>query len=95
MFHQRDGCSISIHQFADLDYRPYFDVVERIFWKYDGRPHWGKLHSLRSSELQALYPRWKDFLAVREGVDPTGRMLNSHLRGVFGLADSEAAGVHS
>ena len=47
MFHERDGCSISVHQGAELDPRPYFDVVEPIFWKYDGRPHWGKLHTPR------------------------------------------------
>jgi FAD-linked oxidoreductase len=85
MFHEQDGCSISIHQFADLDYRPYFDVIEPIFWKHGGRPHWGKVHSLTADELQTLYPRWKDFLAVREGMDPTGRMLNPHLASVFGL----------
>jgi len=84
MFNQRDGCSISIHQFADEDHRAYFDVIEKIFWKYEGRPHWGKLHSLSALELEALYPRWKEFAEVRESLDPTGRFLNEHLQAIFG-----------
>ena len=30
----------------------------------DGRPHWGKLHSLDAERLGALYPRFADFLRV-------------------------------
>ena len=92
MFGEQAGCSISIHQFADLDYRPYFDVIERIFWKYAGRPHWGKLHSLKAEQLRGLYPRWDDYLEVRKSLDPTGRMLNSHLRGIFGIVPGEIVG---
>jgi FAD/FMN-containing dehydrogenase len=84
MFGARDGCSISIHQFHDLDYAPYFDAIEPIFWKYEGRPHWGKLHTLGSERLARLYPRWSDFQAVRRELDPRGRMLNDHLRYVLG-----------
>jgi len=85
MFHERDGCSISVHQFADEAYRPYFAAIEPVFWKYEGRPHWGKLHGLDAAALARLYPRWPDFLAVREALDPAGRMLNAHLRALFGL----------
>ncbi len=84
MFEGRDSCSISVHQFVDTDYRPYFDALEPIFWKYEGRPHWGKLHQLGEAELAKLYPHWQDFQEVRRGLDPTGRMLNPHLRNVFG-----------
>ncbi|MGH2899204.1 MAG: D-arabinono-1,4-lactone oxidase, partial [Solirubrobacteraceae bacterium] len=45
MFYARPGFSISIHQFAELDFHPYFEVIEPIFWRYEGRPHWGKLHT--------------------------------------------------
>lgn len=84
-FHGRDSASISIHQYYELDYHAYFSAVEPIFWKYEGRPHWGKLHSLNARRLQALYPKWDEFLAVREELDPQGKFLNGHLRSVFGL----------
>ncbi len=75
--------TISIHRAASEDYRPYFDVIEPIFWKYGGRPHWGKVHSLTHRELTELYPRFKDFMELRRELDPQGRMLNPHLRALF------------
>lgn len=86
MFQGRDRCAISIHQYYAMDYHGVFAQIEPIFWKYDGRPHWGKLHSLNARLLAPLYPKWKDFLAVREALDPQGRFLNPHLRSLFGLA---------
>jgi FAD/FMN-containing dehydrogenase len=91
MFSQRDGCSISVHQFADEDYIEYFAAIEPIFQKYNGRPHWGKLHTLGPQEFSNLYTHWDDFLSVRESVDPNGRMLNSHLKHLFGLGASSHA----
>lgn len=85
MFYQRDACSISVHHFADFDYRPYFDLIEPIFWKYEGRPHWGKIHSLTAKELKPLYARWDDFLSVRQRLDPKGIFLNDHLKQLFFL----------
>ncbi len=75
--------TISIHRAASEDYRPYFNVIEPIFWKYGGRPHWGKVHSLTHRELIELYPRFKDFMELRRELDPQGRMLNPHLRALF------------
>jgi FAD-linked oxidoreductase len=84
MFHARPGFSISIHQFQDEDWRPYFAAIEPIFWKFDGRPHWGKLHSLDAERLAPLYPHWSDFAAVRRSLDPRGRLLNAHLSRILG-----------
>ncbi len=78
-----DHAAISIHRTAGEDYRPYFDLIEPIFWKYGGRPHWGKVHSLGAAELTKLYPRFRDFQEIRATLDPTGRLLNDHLRKVF------------
>lgn len=82
-FYARDSASISIHQYHAVDWRELFDLVEPIFWKYEGRPHWGKLHTLTAAQLAPLYPRWDDFQRVRRRLDPQGRMLNAHLRAVL------------
>ena len=77
----------SFHLFlhvGDVDYRPYFAEIEPIFWKYEGRPHWGKVHTLDARRLSALYPRhWQDFQEVRAALDPQGRLLNAHLKQIF------------
>lgn len=83
MFEGRDSCSISIHQHYSLSYHAYFTAIEKIFWKYEGRPHWGKLHSLNARQLADLYPRWNEFAEVRQALDPGGRFLNAHLRSVL------------
>jgi FAD-linked oxidoreductase len=86
MFQGRDAAAIAVHQFADLDYKAYFAEIEPIFWKYEGRPHWGKLHTLDAKRLANLYPKhWKDFQEVRQSLDPQGKMLNPHLRAIFGV----------
>ena len=85
MFYRREGFSISVHQFADQDFRPYFEAVEPVFWKYEGRPHWGKLHGLDAARLAALFPRFGEFLAVRRALDPHGRLVNAHLGTLLGV----------
>jgi FAD/FMN-containing dehydrogenase len=87
MFSERDGCSISVHQFMDdPDWESYLAAIEPVFHRYEGRPHWGKWHSLPAEQLAALYPGWNDFHRLRRELDPTGRMLNPYLRKLFGEA---------
>ncbi|MGB2246123.1 MAG: D-arabinono-1,4-lactone oxidase [Alcanivorax sediminis] len=83
MFHERDGASLSIHQYFAQDYQPVFTPLEPILNRYAGRPHWGKIHSLGRKELAELYPAFDRFQAVRRELDPQGRMLNPHLMHLF------------
>ena len=55
--------------------------VAEIFRRYDGRPHWGKMHSFTADELAAAHPRWNDWWAARDAVDPAGVFLNDRLAG--------------
>ena len=75
--------TISIHQAAELPHAAFFADAEAIFRSYQGRPHWGKLHSQTAHELRDLYPKFDRFVAERDRVDPTGRFLNDHLRSLF------------
>jgi FAD-linked oxidoreductase len=84
-FYKRDGFSISCHNFHDKDYKKYFAAIEPIFWKYDGRPHWGKIHTLAAPEFAARYERFNDFVKLRRELDPDGRFLNDHLRKALGV----------
>lgn len=79
----RATIAISIHQAADLPHEAFFADAEPIFRAHGGRPHWGKLHSLRAAELAPLYPRWQHFASVRERFDPQGVFLNEHLRRIL------------
>jgi FAD/FMN-containing dehydrogenase len=79
----RATVTISIHHDARFPYTPFFDDIEPIFLAYGGRPHWGKIHSLKSRELRDLYPKWELFTTLRRNLDPDGRFLNDYLRDVF------------
>ena len=81
----RPTVTLSVHQDGSQPYQEFFEDVEPIFWNYSGRPHWGKIHSLRAHRLSDLYPGWERFLAIRDQLDPTGCFLNLHLRQIFGI----------
>lgn len=85
MAYDRPTVTISLHQNASLPYQEYFADVETLFCAYGGRPHWGKKHTLSAAALRPLYPRWDDFLAERQRVDPHGLFLNSYLRQLLGV----------
>ncbi|WP_241385183.1 D-arabinono-1,4-lactone oxidase [Rhodococcus sp. CH91] len=82
--HGRDTAYVAVHQYHRRDHRPFFDGVEPILRAAQGRPHWGKLHSLTALELREIYPRFDDFLAVRDRVDPGRTFGNPYLRRVLG-----------
>ncbi len=83
--HGRDSVHISVHQYCGMPFEAYFDAVQAICLNHGGRPHWGKVHSLKAAQLARLYPRWDDFLALREKMDPKGLFLTPYLRGLFGV----------
>ena len=68
---------------AAADKYEAFKVVEEIFLKYGGRPHWGKRFQAKDETLKKLYPKWQEFKQVRKDLDPTGKFLNSYLKSVF------------
>ena len=82
-FFGRDSATISINVFHRNSYKEYFDGAEAIFRNHTGRPHWGKKHNAGPSWLRRVYPHWDDFKLIRQELDPQGRFLNPHLRGLF------------
>lgn len=82
-FYQQDSISISVHQYHKQDPKLIFEVVEPILQKYRGRPHWGKMHTLTAAELRTLYPKWDDFMALRQQLDPKSKFLNPYLEKLF------------
>ncbi len=81
--YRRDTVTISVHQGNTLPYKEFFSDVEGIFRKYEGRPHWGKIHTHSARELRLLYPMWEVFQKVRKQLDPKGLFLNEHLRQIL------------
>jgi xylitol oxidase len=81
----RDG--IGLHS----TWKPEQEAVERLLpllegklAAFDARPHWGKLFHAEAAALEPLYPRFGDFKALAERVDPEHKFRNAFLdRTVF------------
>jgi L-gulonolactone oxidase len=80
----RESAYVAIHQYAGAPYEPYFRAFERVCADLGGRPHWGKLHYRDAESLRPAYPRFGDFLAVRDALDPARVFTNPYLDRVLG-----------
>jgi len=80
----RESAYVAVHLDPRLDHEPYFRLVERIMDGVQGRPHWGKLHYLDAPVLRSRYPRFDEFVALRDALDPEGRFSNAYLDRVLG-----------
>jgi L-gulono-1,4-lactone dehydrogenase len=75
----RDTAFIAIHDWPKAAWSEPFQAIERQFQALGGRPHWGKMHWRTSADLAPAYPRWADFAAVRDALDPRRVFANAHL----------------
>jgi FAD/FMN-containing dehydrogenase len=78
--YRRNIVAITLHQNATLPHSDSFKDIEPIFQTYDGRPHWGKKHTLKANDLRPLYPMWDSFQEIRQRLDPDGIFLTPYLR---------------
>ncbi|SAM02442.1 hypothetical protein [Absidia glauca] len=63
-----------------VPYKKYWKGYEDIMRKYNGRPHWAKAHGQTQQDLRHSYPKFDDFLNVRQQIDPNGMFLNAYLQ---------------
>ncbi len=82
--YERDVAYVAFHQYHRLPHERWFGVCEDVLGAADGRAHWGKMHRLDATELGQRYPRFDDFVALRDKLDPQGRFANPYLDRVFG-----------
>ncbi|MER5558762.1 D-arabinono-1,4-lactone oxidase [Streptomyces sp. NPDC002506] len=80
----RETAYIAVHMYRGTPHQAYFTAVERIMTAHAGRPHWGKLHTRDAAYLAEAYPRFAEFTALRDRLDPDRRFANAYLRRVLG-----------
>jgi FAD/FMN-containing dehydrogenase len=70
------------------DYYPQFwDLLK----PFDYRLHWGKALSGDVAYLRARYPRWDDFMQLRERLDPHQIFVTDYWRSHLGIAPARSA----
>ncbi|GAA3133578.1 D-arabinono-1,4-lactone oxidase [Streptomyces rectiviolaceus] len=80
----RESAYIAVHMYRGTPYQAYFTAAERIFTAHEGRPHWGKIHTRDAGYFSQVYPRFAEFTAVRDRLDPDRLFGNDYLRRVLG-----------
>ncbi|MFI8933613.1 D-arabinono-1,4-lactone oxidase [Streptomyces sp. NPDC053474] len=80
----RDSAYIAVHLYKGTPFRTYFSAAEQIFVAHEGRPHWGKLHTRDAAYFAKAYPRFGEFTALRDRLDPDRLFANAYLRRVLG-----------
>ncbi|MEU1017783.1 D-arabinono-1,4-lactone oxidase [Streptomyces sp. NPDC005900] len=80
----RESAYIAVHMYKGTPYQAYFAAAERIFTAHEGRPHWGKLHTRDAEYFAEAYPRFGEFTALRDRLDPDRLFGNAYLRRVLG-----------
>ncbi|MBC2906860.1 D-arabinono-1,4-lactone oxidase [Streptomyces cupreus] len=80
----RDSAYIAVHMAKGTPYQRYFTAAERIFTAHEGRPHWGKVHTRDADYFAGVYPRFGEFTALRDRLDPDRLFQNDYLRRVLG-----------
>ncbi|MGW6691511.1 D-arabinono-1,4-lactone oxidase [Streptomyces sp. NPDC054961] len=80
----RESAYIAVHMYKGTPYQGYFTAAERIFTAHGGRPHWGKVHTRDAEYFARVYPRFGEFTALRDRLDPDRVFGNDYLRRVLG-----------
>ncbi len=81
----RDSVYVAVHTApGSPDREAYFAALEQIAGQVGGRPHWGKLHNLDAGVLRERYPRFEEFRALRDRLDPDRVLTNPYLDRVLG-----------
>ncbi|MCJ1680379.1 FAD-binding protein [Streptomyces sp. APSN-46.1] len=80
----RETAYIAVHMYKGTPYHAYFTAAERIFTAHGGRPHWGKVHTRDAEYFAGVYPRFGEFTALRDRLDPERVFGNDYLRRVLG-----------
>ncbi|MGW6570272.1 D-arabinono-1,4-lactone oxidase [Streptomyces sp. NPDC054975] len=80
----RETAYIAVHLYKGTPHRAYFTAVERIMTAHGGRPHWGKVHTRDAAYFSEVYPRFAEFTALRDRLDPDRLFTNDYLRRVLG-----------
>lgn len=87
MDYHRQSCHVTI-----IIYNPstatkagYFNSLNQVLHGINAkpRPHFGKYFNISAKEILDVYPKYPDFVRIREELDPNGIFLNDMLAAIF------------
>src|SRR5258707_12594293 len=67
--HERDTAYVAVHQYSGMEWRPYFEAVEKIMDSYGGPPHRCKGPLPKAPALAHRYPHGSEVQLARDRLD--------------------------
>ncbi|MEQ8671990.1 MAG: FAD-binding protein [Aggregatilineales bacterium] len=85
--YQRDSVAFHFTWKQEWDaVKPLLARIEAHLMPLNARPHWGKLFTMSHAYLKTQYPKWDDFIALLDDLDPHGKFRNPFInRAIFGV----------
>ncbi len=80
----RESGYIAVHRYYRDTDTDYFRETEQLMLSFGGRPHWGKMHTREAPFFREAYPRFGEFLSLRDTLDPHRVFANDYLEAVLG-----------
>ncbi|MGN6089517.1 MAG: D-arabinono-1,4-lactone oxidase, partial [Actinomycetales bacterium] len=78
--YHRDSVALHFTWIEDTDaVLPVVRAVEDALAPFEPRPHWGKVFTMDPGLVRSRYPRFDDFLALAERLDPHAKFRNDFL----------------
>jgi len=89
----RDSCYINVICYRpygkEVEYRRWFNALERIAKESGGRPHWAKAHGLTAEDFVKMYPCFRQWAQTRRRLDPINIFFNDYMARIFATFPKE------
>ncbi len=82
--HGRDSVYVGAYNADNNGWPELLSDFEQLAVKHQGRPHWGKEFNVGADYLRRVYPKWEEFIALRNAFDPERRLSNVMMERLFG-----------
>ena len=83
--YRRNSCHLTqiLYYPNTMTFTQYFFDYFNLIGEFKPRPHWGKHFTMNASHLNDLYPKFEDFLEVRDRLDPLKIFTNTFFEHLF------------
>lgn len=81
--YERDSLWLGLYAYEHENWDKVLLEYETFARNFNGRPHWGKEFTRDKNYLKQQYPKYEDFIKLKNEMDPNGKFDNAYLNELF------------
>lgn len=81
--HQQSSLWLGLYCYEHENWNDILKEYDAFAQQFNGRPHWGKEFSVGKEYLQQQYPKYQDFVQLRNEMDPDKKFVNKYIERLF------------